>query len=179
MVIQIGARPDSGFDDPLGMLKDCHRRIERFLGILCHVAERREEGPLTEEEISAVEAALHYFAEGGQLHNQDEEDSLFPRLRKVEAGDLEITHRLEDDHAEAEELHGRAADLFSAWISAGTIDSEDRQLLLSATGRLRTLYGEHIRVEEEIVFQHAARVLDAGVLREMGAEFRTRRNGAG
>jgi len=34
MAIQIGAKPDSGFDDPIGMLKDCHRRIERFLGIL-------------------------------------------------------------------------------------------------------------------------------------------------
>ena len=24
MAIQIGAKPDSGFDDPIGMLKDCH-----------------------------------------------------------------------------------------------------------------------------------------------------------
>jgi hypothetical protein len=31
MVIQIGGRPDSGFDDPLGRPQDCHRRIERFL----------------------------------------------------------------------------------------------------------------------------------------------------
>jgi hypothetical protein len=35
MAIQIGAKPDSGFDDPIGMLKDCHRRIEHFLNILC------------------------------------------------------------------------------------------------------------------------------------------------
>ena len=34
MAIQIGAKPDSGFDDPIGMLKDCHRRIVSFLGIL-------------------------------------------------------------------------------------------------------------------------------------------------
>ena len=40
MSVQIGAKPDSGFDDPLGMLKDCHRRIEHFLGILRLVAER-------------------------------------------------------------------------------------------------------------------------------------------
>jgi hypothetical protein len=35
MTIQIGAKPDSGFDDPIGMLKDCHRRIEHFLYMLC------------------------------------------------------------------------------------------------------------------------------------------------
>jgi hypothetical protein len=40
MAVQIGAKPDSGFDDPIGMLKDCHRRIEHFLDILCLVAER-------------------------------------------------------------------------------------------------------------------------------------------
>lgn len=30
MAFQIGAKPDSSFDDPIGMLKDCHRRIESF-----------------------------------------------------------------------------------------------------------------------------------------------------
>lgn len=34
MAVQIGAKPDSGFDDPIGMLEDCHRRSEAFLGIL-------------------------------------------------------------------------------------------------------------------------------------------------
>jgi hypothetical protein len=35
MAIQIGAKPDNGFDDPIGMLKDCHRRIEHFPYMLC------------------------------------------------------------------------------------------------------------------------------------------------
>jgi hypothetical protein len=34
MGTQAGAKPDSGFDDPVGMLKDCHRRIEPVLSIL-------------------------------------------------------------------------------------------------------------------------------------------------
>jgi hypothetical protein len=54
--IQIGAKLDSGFDDPLGMLKDCHRRIEQFLEILCVVAERTA-GSLTSEEAEAVQSA--------------------------------------------------------------------------------------------------------------------------
>jgi len=69
MAIQIGAKPDSGFDDPIGMLKDCHRRIESFLGILSVVltAPRRT---LTSEERDAVEAALQYFRTGGQRHTR-------------------------------------------------------------------------------------------------------------
>lgn len=40
MGIQIGAKPDSGFDDPIGMLRECPRRIEHFLGILRVVVDR-------------------------------------------------------------------------------------------------------------------------------------------
>ena len=32
--LQIGAAPDHDFDEPLGLLSDCHRRIEHFLDIL-------------------------------------------------------------------------------------------------------------------------------------------------
>ena len=64
MAIQIGAKPDSGFDDPLGMLKDCHRRIENFLGILCVVVERAQGRNLTGEERDTVQAALQYFRSG-------------------------------------------------------------------------------------------------------------------
>ena len=54
MAIQIGAKPDSGFDDPIGMLKDCHRRIESFLGILCVAVDRAQGRSLTGEERDAV-----------------------------------------------------------------------------------------------------------------------------
>ena len=58
MAIQIGAKLDSGFNDPIGMLKDCHRRIESFLGILCLVVERAQGRTLTDEERDGIESAL-------------------------------------------------------------------------------------------------------------------------
>ena len=119
MAIQIGARPDSGFDDPIGMLKDCHRRIESFLGILCIVVDRARGRSLTGEERDAVKAALEYFRTGGQRHTADEEESLFPRLRKSDAKSFEEIDRLEDDHHEANELHGSIERLYSAWIESG------------------------------------------------------------
>jgi hemerythrin-like domain-containing protein len=175
MAVQIGARPDSGFDDPLGMLQDCHRRIEKFLGILCLVAERAETGALSDEEKNAVGAALRYFQEGGRRHNQDEEESLFPRLMDAAANDPDILHRLESEHQDGEELHATVAQLFSAWIARGVLASGDRPLLLSATQRLKGLYADHIRVEEEIVFPYAARVLDRDRIREIGRELQARR----
>lgn len=175
MAIQIGAKPDSGFDDPIGMLKDCHRRIESFLGILCVVVQRARGRGLTEEERKAVEAALHYFRAGGQRHTADEEESLFPRLRASAASSMEEIARLESDHIEANHLHASIERLYSEWIEAGELGPRDEQQLLSETGRLKQLYAEHIQVEETTVFTHAAQVLDRDTIAAIGTEFRIRR----
>jgi hemerythrin-like domain-containing protein len=176
MAVQIGAKPDSGFDDPLGMLKDCHRRIEHFLNILCLVAERPGDRSLTEEERSAVSAALQYFHTGGERHTADEEESLFPRLCSASGkGDLEVIERLERDHTHAAELHESVDWLYTAWISAGVLEPGDRQRLVSHTASLKQLYNEHIEIEETMIFPRAAEILDSQTIAAIGHEFNTRR----
>lgn len=175
MAVQIGAKPDSGFDDPIGMLKDCHRRIESFLGILCGVAGRAQGRDLTKEERDAVKAALQYFRTGGQRHTADEEESLFPRLRESDAGSLAEIDRLESDHREANDLHGSVERLYSTWIAAGELTLTDALQLQSETERLKQLYLDHIQVEETIVFARASRVLDSHAMAAIGTEFRFRR----
>jgi hemerythrin-like domain-containing protein len=177
MAVQIGARPDSGFDDPIGMLKDCHRRIERFLDILRQVIEQAKGQALTADERVAAEAALRYFRESGPRHNLDEEDSLFPRLRKLEAGEaVANVDRLASDHGKAGALHAETDLLYSKWISDGELKTADAERLQAITARLVELYRAHIRLEEEIVFPRAAKLLDQEAVAAMGAEFRTRRS---
>ena len=45
MLVRIGQPADHGFDERLGLLSDCHRRIEQFLGLLSTVAGGRRGGP--------------------------------------------------------------------------------------------------------------------------------------
>lgn len=175
MAIQIGAKPDSGFDDPIGMLKDCHRRIQSFLGILCVVVDRAQGRSLTGEEPSAVQSALQYFRTGGQRHTADEEESLFPRLRKSAAESLEEIDRLEDDHREANHLHESVERLYSTWIASGELGSQETKQLLSQTARLQQLYSEHIQIEESSVFARARQLLDSATVAAIGTEFRLRR----
>lgn len=175
MAIQIGAKPDSGFDDPIGMLKDCHRRIESFLNILCVVVERAQSRRLTDDERVAVLAALQYFRSGGQRHTADEEQSLFPRLRKSDARAFEEIDRLENDHHEANHLHESVERLYALWIEFGSLGPEDAQQLLSETLRLKQLYADHIQIEETTVFARAAQVLDSDAIAAIGTEFRFRR----
>lgn len=177
MTVQIGAKTDAGFDDPLGMLVDCHRRVERFLNILCRVAEQAEGRALSGEEGDAVEAALRYFRESGPRHNKDEEDSLFPRLRAGEGKDvLAQVDRLEGEHRVAEVLHEETAELYLRWMAEGNLNGADCNRLRTATAGLEAIYWEHIRIEEEVVFPRAKRVLGTDAVAAMGEEFKKRRS---
>ena len=176
MAIQIGAKPDSGFDDPIGMLIDCHRRIEQFLHILCVVVNRAQSRALTDEEAKAVQSALQYFREGGRRHTADEEESLFPRLRtEAAAGNVEQLSGLENDHLHANDLHHAVEALYSAWIADASLSPEDEQRLRSSTEQLKHLYEKHIQVEEQIVFPRAAAILGNRTIAEIGQEFHDRR----
>ena len=175
-MIQIGAKPDSGFDDPIGMLTDCHRRIEHFLRILCVVAERAAGSSLTAEESLAVNAAIEYFHLGGNRHNADEEESLFPRLRTaLEPAMIDKINSLEIDHRAGDRLHVSIEELYRNWMSRGSLTEHEIEQLVSATRRLEQIYQAHIALEEDVIFKSAAELLDTTAINAMGEEFRRRR----
>src|SRR5215831_18350545 len=107
MPVQIGAKTHS-FSEPTGLLSDCHRRIEMFLGSLQHVAALLDR-PLSEDTRSALDASLRYFREAAPKHTADEEESLFPRLRQMNHPELQTAIQtldpLEQEHERADALH--------------------------------------------------------------------------
>jgi len=106
MPVQIGAKTHN-FTVPTGLLSDCHRRVEMFLRMLVRVAEVIDR-PATEETSRALESALRYFAQAAPKHTADEEQSLFPRLRRIDDPEIRSAFakldRLEEDHRWAEPL---------------------------------------------------------------------------
>ena len=62
MPVQLGSQPEHGFDEPLGLLSDCHRRIERFLEMLKKVAEQGGADAINDEGRRAVDAASNISA---------------------------------------------------------------------------------------------------------------------
>ena len=109
MPITIGKKPESSFMDPLGLLSDCHRRIEHFLGLLITVTADARGGVLSGEQREALGVALRYFREAAPKHKEDEERSLFPRMREsrdeqVRAA-LATIATLEEDHVVVDRGH--------------------------------------------------------------------------
>lgn len=68
MPVQIGTKSHS-FSDPTGLLSDCHRWIEMFLGTLERIAPAIDR-PLTEDIRPALESALRYFPHSGIFPTQ-------------------------------------------------------------------------------------------------------------
>ena len=181
-MIQIGANRPPSFDDPLGLLVDCHRRIEYFLGVLGGAIRTNRRGPLNTEGRELLDRALGYFREGLPRHTEDEEESVFPRLRRAakSADEDVLSHltALEREHLEerqrVEKVLRRLELLVSGEVYAeGTLDELEDEVDL-----LREAFAAHIAREEQLVFPVAARLLGKDDLAAAGREMARRRGSA-
>lgn len=178
MFTQIGAKPESDFSEPLGMLRDCHKRIQFFLGDLTRLAETAEE-PLEPTRRTALERALRYFRESGPRHTADEEESLFPRMRSIADARVEQALReigeLEADHERANAAHASVEIIGTRWLSEGALSGADIARLRSLMRELAEIYEHHLEVEDNAVFPLAASLLSGQDKNEIGREMATRR----
>jgi len=140
-----GAAEPATLDRPLDHLMACHRRIEDRLATLEGASE-------------ALEGALRFLDTNGALHTEDEEESLFPRLRRrLNPAELAFVEGLEAQHIRADALNvdiKRAAETLRARI-----------------GQFVALYREHIAVEDSTLQSLAKEKLSkedlAGIAKEM------------
>ncbi|HLI48397.1 MAG TPA: hemerythrin domain-containing protein [Chthonomonas sp.] len=176
MAIQIGAKAEGSFREPLQLLSDCHRRIERFLQQLIHVAEQAKGDGLDEAYRDELDTALRYFENAEPLHTADEEVSLFPRLRakKNEEADHVIA-TLEADHEVVGELHKVVGEIGKKWLEQGYLEKQELRELLERLYFLRTTYHQHIGIEDRVLFPLAATLLSSDELEAIGHEMADRR----
>lgn len=178
MPVQIGA-PAHSFSNPTGLLSDCHRRIERFVEALRSVAPFLADSPNTEVR-TALETGLRYFRNAAPKHNADEEESLFPRLRqnadpRARAVLIKLA-ALEEEHRWAAPLHEEIDRLGSKYLSSGPLSAAEVDRFRSAVESLVAMYGEHIALEDEVIFPCAADVLSPEDKAAIAGEMARRRN---
>lgn len=178
MPVRIGVSQNS-FDNPIGLLTDCHRRIERFLQALLTVATRVAGGPLDPEHRQALEAALKYFREAAPKHTADEEEDLFPMLRKLGSERVSAVlagvDRLEAEHKKADAWHREVEEICERWLRQDQLASEEAAHLREVLHSLSELYRSHIALEEEEVFPAAQAELSSSAKEAMGRRMAIRR----
>jgi pyridoxamine 5'-phosphate oxidase len=169
------------FTNPLGLLVHCHERIEAQLSALERAAEILRSGDTRSlpRVFAAIDAACAHFAIPGVKHTEDEEISLFPRLRERggTAGQdaLAAMAELESQHRTAEQFHAEFDELVESLPRDGSADGKDLECFSEVVTELTTLYRPHILLENNFVFPVAARVLPASEIQALGEEMRARR----
>jgi hemerythrin-like domain-containing protein len=169
------------FADPLGLMSHCHRKIEGYLAGLATSGEKLLGGSTEEraEGFRLIDAAREHFAVRGSKHTEDEEISLFPRLREYgghEAEDaLKALAALETEHRVAEGVHSEFDELIERLARDGSATMKEIDLFNELVTELTDLYRPHIRIEDEIIFPTASRVMPSDVLLLIGEEMRARR----
>ena len=177
MPVQIGAKAHN-FTDPTGLLTDCHRRVEMFLGTLQAVAQVIDHPP-TEETSRALESALRYFSQAAPKHTADEEESLFPRLRQIH--DPEIESAFSKLNSLRMTIAGQPRStpmwnrLGTQYLSTGSLSSSEVDQFRKDVANLTAMYKQHINVEETAVFPVAARMLSNADKMAMAEEMANRR----
>jgi len=106
---------------------------------------------------------LRYFNQAAPKHTADEEESLFPRLRQTGspevASALSQLDELEGEHRWAEALHSDVEQMGVKYLSEGSLLSGEVEKFRTTIRDLRSKYEKHIRLEDQVIFPLATRVL--------------------
>jgi hemerythrin-like domain-containing protein len=159
------------FDDPLGMLKACHGRIERQLATLARLQRHLPEHGCDVDARAAARGILRYFDTAAPNHHADEEASVFPRLRDAAPGRADtLVGDLEREHAALAAMWRHLRPRL-AGIAAGA----RAYLSPKEVADVRAAYAAHIAREEGELIPLAARTFDARTLAAIGEEMAARR----
>jgi hemerythrin-like domain-containing protein len=179
-VTQLIAPPGSGaaavgFDSPLAMLAECHRRVERQCATLARLAPHLAANGSDTAAREAALGVLRYFETAAPNHHADEEQDLFPALIESMAGSDAVCLRQIIDRLLAEH---RALD--QRWAALrrtlrAVADGQAAALDGADVEAFSALYARHIALEEGELLPMAARLLADDELRRIGDAMRARR----
>jgi hemerythrin-like domain-containing protein len=160
-VIRIGSGPPPSLDEPLAALLHCHDRMRERLDALDRATAALADDPGAA--FAAIAEVLAHFEKAGLRHTEDEEGSVWPRVRG--AVDEAVLDDLGAEHRAIEAIHLALRDTV-----ARTVAGEAR----AHAAVFAAAYREHMHKEEERVFPALAS-LDPAEVRAIGLEMRLRR----
>lgn len=171
---------EAGFDDPLGTLLGCHRRIRKELAALRALAADVDANGASAEASAGALALLRYFSQAAARHHMDEEGDLFPLL------DARITDPAERERFRAfrEALREDHQRLEAAWSRLrrpleGLAEGHHRKLDAAEVDAFAEGYTRHIAAEERSLSALFQRWLDDRDRRALGAAMAARRSAPG
>lgn len=170
----------SRIDDPLEHILACHEQIERRLVTLAHAAMTVafSEGAMLADAAAALGYEVEVLEAIDRLHTEDEEESLFPRLRANLKPDLSVLDplmaSLEHQHQNEQAAFAKLKAAVKALAAAGTQPSEAAGSCEDLVRELAAVCGPHMALENESLLPLVRKALTAADLDAVRAEMRQR-----
>ena len=160
------------------MLHACHGRIEDQLATLEKLVPYLAREGCDAAAREAARAVMRYFDLAGVQHHQDEEQDLFPLLRRyaAERGRADVQsalEALEREHCTMNEVYGRIRERLT-----DVAEARAARLDIEQVAHFAWIYRRHIMREEAAAFGFAAEALTHGERADLGARM-ARRRGVG
>jgi pyridoxamine 5'-phosphate oxidase len=171
--------PSAGYDQPLEMWIDCHKRIARMNALLQRLVDHLKHHAVDKHAGVTATSIRRYFDEAAPRHHEDEEVDLFPRLleRLRAQGNAEATQAITQaidtllaDHAEMHDLYQVVRAQLQQVEAGRDPHFDDTQIMLFVTR-----YRAHIEVEESVIAPALKRALKAKDLKDIGRAMAARR----
>ena len=164
----------AGFEEPFGMLRACHERVERMLGLLQRLREHMKTHGADEQARQAAREVMRYFDQAAPQHHLDEELHVFPvLLAQRDEALTRLVERLQRDHQEMA-TRWAAVRLLLDEVQAGArlkFDAGDDAVL----DAFADCYAGHLEAEEGTAFPRASGAMDRRRVEEMSADMMARR----
>ena len=168
--------PSTRFDRPLDVLATCHARIERELVILGGLDTYLVAHGCDSHARSLARDVLEYFDTAGEMHHKDEDDDLFPLVRRCAAaqGRADVAAVIDELEREHETMHRqwRRLRLRLQAIAAG-----DSRLDGDELAKFVWLYRRHMEREAAVVMPFARNSLERRQIAALGKRMAARRRG--
>ena len=163
-----------GFDEPLGLLRACHRRIAERLELLERLSDHVAMHGSDEPAVAAARRVLDYFDHAAAHHHEDEEEDLFPMLRSAQ-GRAGWNDALPDALDGLSREHPLLATRWAKLRPVLVAISRGQDVGELRCNELVRSYRAHMSVEEGLVFPLAERLLTDAELQRIGSSMQKRR----
>jgi len=157
--------------DPFAMLERSHGRLQEHLSLLLGAAAALNVDARNEDARAQLAEVADFLERSVARHEEDEEASLFPRIRSRFA---QIVATLEAEHRQQARLHQELRALVAA-DERGELDATLVDHLSDLAMTITKSYEHHIEIEELELFPKARVVLHADDKRAIADEMQARR----
>ena len=137
--------------DPIDLLLSCHTRIRHFTAIAVKLT---QPGAPAGEVRSAAGAVYRYYSQALPLHEADENESVYPRLKAALAGAGDedplaaANQAMVDQHRTIDRT---VASLLPKWQAAAA-DASAVSATAAEAGELEDAWRDHLALEERLIF---------------------------